>query len=44
MDDIQKYMEDFFTQKSRGFYESGIMSLLERLQKIVNQDRQYILD
>jgi histone-lysine N-methyltransferase SETMAR len=27
MDDIQKYLEDFFAQKSRGFYENGIMSL-----------------
>jgi len=30
MGDIQKYLEDFFAQKSRGFYENKIMSLPER--------------
>jgi histone-lysine N-methyltransferase SETMAR len=44
MDDIQKYLEDFFAQKSRGFYENGIMSLRERWQKIVDRGGQYILD
>jgi len=36
MGDIQKYLEDFFTQKSRGLYKNGIMSLPERWQKIVD--------
>jgi len=44
MGDIQKYLENFFAQKSRGFYENTIMSLPERRQKIVDQDGQYILD
>jgi len=44
MGDIQKYLENFFAQKSRGFYENGIISLLERWQKIVDQDGQYVLD
>jgi len=44
MGNIQKYLEDFFAQKSRGFYENGIISLPERWQKIIDQDGQYILD
>ncbi|EZA57360.1 Histone-lysine N-methyltransferase SETMAR [Ooceraea biroi] len=44
VDDIQTYLEDFFAQKSRDFYKRGIMSLLERWQKVVDQDGQYILD
>jgi len=38
MGDIQKYLENFFAQKSRGFYENGIRTFPERWQKIVDQD------
>jgi len=35
---------EFFAQKSRGFYTSGIMRWPERWQKIIDQNGQYIID
>jgi histone-lysine N-methyltransferase SETMAR len=37
-------LADFFSQKSRDFYERGIFSLPERWQRVVDSDRVYIIE
>ena len=34
----------FFASKNQTFYESGIMKLTERWQKVIEQNGQYIID
>lgn len=41
---VKNGLDEFFAQKSRGFYTSGIMKLPERWQKIIDQNGQYIID
>ena len=35
---------NFFDQKTQDFYESGILSLSERWQQIIDSNEAYILD
>lgn len=44
VDDVQKYLVDFFAHQSQGFYGRGIMALPDRWQQIVDLDGQYIVD
>ena len=41
---IKMDLLNFFDQKTQGFYESGILSLPERWQKVIDSNRAYILD
>jgi len=44
LEDVKNGLDQFFAQKSRNFYTSGIMKLPERWQKIIDQNGQYIID
>lgn len=44
LEGVKNGLDEFFAQKSRGFYTSGIMKLPERWQKIIDQNGQYIID
>ena len=41
---VKNELIQFFTSKNQTFYESGIVKLTERWQKIINQSSQYIID
>ncbi|KMQ83809.1 transposase [Lasius niger] len=41
---IKRYLEQFFAEKDRKFFERGIMKLPERWQKIVDENGQYIVE
>ena len=43
-DDIKSYLIQFFANKNHKFYERGIMMLLERWQKVVDQNGQHITE
>ena len=37
-------LADFFSQKSKDFYECGIFSLPERWRQVVDSDGAYIIE
>ena len=41
---VKNELVQFFASKNQSFYESGIMKLAERWQKIIEQNGQYIID
>jgi hypothetical protein len=41
---LQNWLDDFFTAKLAGFFKYGIKNLLERLEAIVNNGGEYIID
>ena len=41
---VKSYLVQFFANKDQKFYERGIMKLLERWQKVIKQNRKYIID
>ncbi|XP_020293890.1 histone-lysine N-methyltransferase SETMAR-like [Pseudomyrmex gracilis] len=41
---IRNHLVDFFAHKSQGFYKNGIKALPKRLQQVVDQDGQHIMD
>lgn len=41
---IKRYLEQFFVNKDRKFYEAGIMELSNRWQKVVESSGQYITE
>ena len=41
---VQNELIQFFTSKNQTFYESVIMKLTERWQKVIEQNGQYIID
>jgi [histone H3]-lysine36 N-dimethyltransferase SETMAR len=42
--DLRMDLENFFSQKSQGFYERGILSLPERWQQVIDSDGAYIIE
>ena len=43
-EDVKNELIQFFTCKNQTFYESGIMKLAERWQKVIEKNGQYIID
>ena len=41
---VKNKLIQFFASKDQTFYESGIMKLTERWQKVIEQNGQYIID
>ena len=41
---IKNELIQFFAYKNQTFYESGIMELTKRWQKVIEQNGQYIID
>ena len=41
---VKNELIQFFASKNQTFYESGIMKLTERWQKVIEQNGQYIID
>ena len=41
---VKNELIQFFASKNQTFYESGIMELTERWQKVIKQNGQYIID
>ena len=41
---VKNELIQFFVSKNQTFYESGIMKLTERWQKVIGQNDQYIID
>ena len=41
---VKNELIQFFASKKQTFYESGIMKLTERWQKVIEQNGQYIID
>ena len=41
---VKNELIQFFSSKNQTFYESGIMKLIERWQKVIEQNGQYIID
>ena len=41
---VKNELIQFFASKNQTFYESGIMKLTERWQKVIEKNRQYIID
>ena len=41
---VRNELIQFFSSKNHNFYESGIMKLTERWQKVIGQNGQYIID
>ena len=42
-EDVTSYLEYFFANKEKNFYERGIMKLPERWQKVCEQNGDYII-
>lgn len=42
--DLQLYLAEFFDHKSKGFYESGILSLPKRWRQIIDSEGSYIVE
>ena len=42
IEDSKRNLEQFFDQKDKKFGEDGIMKLLEKWQKVVEQNGEYI--
>jgi len=43
-DAVKSYLVQFFASKNQKFYERGIMKLIERWQKVIDQNGKYIID
>ena len=43
LEDCKRYLEQFFAQKDKKFWEDGIMKLPEKWQKVVEQKGEYIV-
>jgi len=43
-DDLKSHLIQFFADKDQKFNERGIMKLPERWQKIIGQNKKYIID
>jgi len=43
-DDAKSHLVQFFTDKDQKFYKRGIIKLLERWQKTIEQNGKYIID
>ena len=43
LEDCKRYLEQFFAQKNKKFWEDGIMKLPEKWQKVVEQNGEYIV-
>ena len=41
---VKNELIQFFASKNQTFYESGIMKLSEKWQKVIEQNGQYIID
>ena len=41
---MKSHLVQFFANKNQKFYERGIMKLLERWQKVIEQNGKYIID
>ena len=41
---VKNELIQFFASKNQSFYESGIMKLTERWQKVIEQNGQYMID
>ena len=41
---VKSHLVQFFSDKDQKFYERGIMKLLERWQKIIEQNGKYIVE
>ena len=41
--DVKSYLEYFFANKEKNFHERGIMKLPERWQRVMKQNRHYII-
>lgn len=44
MEDIKKYLENYFAEKPKSFYETGIMSLPQRWQQVIDNNGHYFCD
>lgn len=44
LDVLKNHLEDFFAEKSQDFYKRGIMKLVDRWQKVIEQNGTYIVD
>ncbi|GFY32719.1 mariner Mos1 transposase [Trichonephila clavipes] len=42
-EEVKSHLDQFFASKDQNFYERGIMLLPERLQKVLDQNGQYII-
>ena len=43
-EDVKNELIQCFASENQSFYESGIMKLSERWQKVIEQNGQYIID
>ena len=43
LEDCKRYLEQFFAQKDKKFWEDEIMKLPEKWQKIVEQNCEYVV-
>jgi len=43
-DVLKNHLDDFFAQKSQDFYERGIMKLVKRWQKVIEQNGKHLVD
>ena len=43
LEDCKRHLEQFFAQKDKMFWEDGIMTLLEKWQKVVEQNSEYFV-
>ena len=43
LEKCKKYLEQFFAQKDKKFWEDGIMKLPEKWQKVVEQNGEYVV-
>ena len=41
---VKNELIQFFASKNQTFYESGVMKLTERWQKVIEENYQYIID
>ena len=41
---VKSHFVHFFADKDQMFYEHGIMKLLEKWQKVIEQNEKYIID
>ena len=44
LEDCIRHLEQFFAQKDKKFWEVGIMKLLEKRQKVVEQKGEYVVE
>ena len=43
LEDCKRYLEWFFAQKDKKFWEDGIMELPEKWQKVLEQKSEYVV-